>query len=99
MAIKEELTLSYFMDRFNKVRPKNFSYEGLEALYNYLEQLSEDTGEDIELDVIAICCEYTEYDSLEEVLNDYNLETRQDLEDRTIVIDIPNSKALIVVQF
>ncbi len=99
MAIKEELTLSYFMDRFNEVRPKNFSYEGLEALYNYLEQLSEDTGEDIELDVIAICCEYTEYDSLEEVLNDYNLETRQDLEDRTIVIDIPNSKALIVVQF
>tara|TARA_B100000287_G_scaffold110706_2_gene103062 strand:+ start:215 stop:514 length:300 start_codon:yes stop_codon:yes gene_type:complete len=99
MAIKEEVTLSYFMDRFNEVRPKNFSYEGLEALYNYLEQLSEDTGEDIELDVIAICCDYTEYDSLEEVLNDYNLETRQDLEDRTIVIDIPDSKALIVGQF
>ena len=99
MAIKEEVTLSYFMDRFNEVRPKNFSYEGLEALYNYLEQLSEDIGEDIELDVIAICCEYAEYDSLEEVLKDYNLETRQELEDNTVVIDIPDSKALIVGQF
>ncbi len=100
MAIKEEVTLSYFMDRFNEVRPKNFSYEGLEALYNYLEQLSEDIGEDIELDVIAICCEYSEYDSLEEVLEDYpTIETKEDLEANTVVINIPNEKSLIIGQF
>ena len=37
-----------FRNKFLKVREDNFSYEGLEALFEYLEQLSEDIGKDIE---------------------------------------------------
>ena len=36
-----------------------YGYDGWEAIGNYLEELSEDTGEDIEIDIIAICCEYS----------------------------------------
>lgn len=52
-----------FQDAFTYAdRAEQFSYEGLKALYDYLTELSEDIGEDIELDVIALCVEYSEED-------------------------------------
>lgn len=50
-----------------------FSYEGLEVLFDYLDNLSEDTGEPIELDVIALCCEYYE-SSIEELIENYDID-------------------------
>lgn len=44
----------------NFKRADNFSHEGLEVLFDYLKDLSESMGEPIELDVIALCCEYCE---------------------------------------
>jgi hypothetical protein len=44
---------------------------GAFALAEYLEQLEEDIGEEIELDVIALRCEYTEYESLEDFATDH----------------------------
>ena len=38
-----------------------FSYDGLGVLYWYLEELSEEIGEPIDLDVIALCCDFCEY--------------------------------------
>ena len=100
MAIIENVTREHFVHRFMTMRPKQFSYGGLSALYDYLDDLSEDMHKDIELDVIAICCEYAEYDSIEEVLKDYDLiKDREDLENNTVVIDIPNDKSLIIGQF
>lgn len=49
-----------FRHAFNAIRPDNFSREGLEQLFDYFESYEKDTGEEIELDVIAICCEYCE---------------------------------------
>lgn len=53
-------------------REDYFSYEGFNALYDYLEEFSECTGEDFEIDVIALCCKFTEYESWEEIYNDYS---------------------------
>lgn len=39
----------------------NFSVQGAKALQEYLEQLSDDIGENIEFDPIAWCCEYSEF--------------------------------------
>ena len=61
-----------FCDRFKDMdRDDNFSYDGKKALFDYLEELEEDTAQEMELDVIALCCEYTEYKDLKEFLNDY----------------------------
>lgn len=49
-----------FKDQFRNLRPNNFSWEGLDALFDYLEDLEEDTGTPIELDVIALCCDFAE---------------------------------------
>jgi len=60
-----------FTEAFMRRRPDSFSYEGLKALYNYLENFEEETGQRIELDVIALCCEFAEYDSEEEARENY----------------------------
>ena len=47
-------------------RLDNFSPEGLRAVFDYLETYEDETGEQIELDVIALCCEFTEYESIQD---------------------------------
>jgi hypothetical protein len=63
--IKETVNEYRFIDAFGQsdTYKNNFSYHGLKALYEHLEQLSEDMCEDIELDVCAIACDYGEYNS------------------------------------
>jgi hypothetical protein len=75
--MKTTVTLNDFRNAFNAIRPNNFSYEGLEQLFNYFESYEDDTGEQIELDVIAICCEYQE-STIEEIVNSYDIELDPD---------------------
>ena len=51
-----------------------WSHAGAFALAVHLEQLEEDTGEQMELDVVAIRCDFSEYSSLEAWAVDYGLE-------------------------
>jgi hypothetical protein len=62
--------------------------------------LEDDLGQPIELDVIALCCEYTEYDNLEEFQADYNedYETIEDIQNATTVIMIDDD-SFIIQQF
>ena len=78
-------------------REGQFSYEGKEALYNYLNELAEDIGEPIELDIIGICCDFTEYESLEEFNHDYQLDLNDidDINYYTIVIRIDEDRFII----
>jgi hypothetical protein len=71
-------------------RSNEFSYEGRQALFEYLEQLEDDTGTEMELDVIALCCDYSE-DTVKNILKEYSLESVDDLRHQTIVIDVDTS--------
>ena len=76
--MKTTLTFCGFRDAFRAYeRMDNFSYEGAQALFEYLEQYEEETGEELELDVIALCCEYTE-DTVQGVADSYGLELPED---------------------
>jgi len=68
--MKQTVNESAFRDAFRAIRPDNFSYAGLGELYEWFEQLDEDTGQETELDVIAICCDFSEYD-LEDLSREY----------------------------
>lgn len=103
MAILQEVDKNYFMDRFRAYdRQDQFSYEGLSALYDYYDELSEEPSEDIKLDVIAICCDWAEY-TPQELLNNYdylldtdNAETlATQLDSETHVIRLDNGSYLI----
>ena len=71
--MKQTVTGDMFVQAFQQIRPNNFSLEGLHLLYTGLESLESDLGNDIELDVIAICCDYTE-STPAEVIEMYGLE-------------------------
>jgi len=64
----------------------NFSYHGLDALFNYLEDFEDSTGEEVELDVIALCCEYTEYVDFEHFQNKYY--TREQIHNEDCIMNI-----------
>lgn len=100
MAIIDRLNRYQFVDEFKKIRPDNFSYEGLHALFDYFEELSEDMGQDVEFDPIAICCDLREYESFKQFQEDYpDIEDFKDLEYHTQVIRIEDSDGFIIQQF
>ena len=99
-----QVTQSSFVNAFMALRPDNFSYEALDALFNYYEDLEEETGEPIELDVIAICCDWTE-ETEEDVRANYSLyiddypisdDVLQFLQNRTVVTKLDNGKYLYI---
>jgi hypothetical protein len=54
-------------------REDQFSYEALGLLFDYLEEYEESTGQEIELDVIALCCEYYE-DTVQAIADNYSVD-------------------------
>lgn len=80
--MKENISLCQFMDRFRDMdRNDNFSYEGKKALFEYMEEYEESSDQEIELDIIALCCEYSEYEDIYEFLNDYSHTLKTERED------------------
>ena len=83
--MKQTISLHDFRQAFQSIRPDSFSYEGLEALYDFLEEVDPD----YDLDVIALCCDFTEYSSLEEFQADY--ESIDDIAQDTTIITFGDS--------
>ena len=86
-----------FERAFKRFERDNFSYDGLKALFEYLEEYEEGTGEEVELDVIALCCEYMEYDSLKEYNDDYGTKYSEidTIQDDTTLIKIDDNSFII----
>ena len=93
--MKDTINESQFVDEMSK-KDHGFSYEGAKALFEHLTQYEEDCDKELEFDPIAFRCEYSEYDNLKEVKNDYDVEDLEHLEQNTIVIKVPKSEKLIV---
>ena len=91
-----ELCESDFVRLFDEYnRSEQFSIPARRKLFQYLDQLSDDIGEDIKIDVIAICCDYVE-STIKEALENYNLESLDDLRDHTQVIEIDDETIIYV---
>ena len=70
--MKQSVDLHTFRESFRTMgRQDQFSWQGLEALFDYLEELEDDIGDEVELDVIALCCDYSEHDSACEAAQEY----------------------------
>lgn len=61
----QTITQNAFIDAFKRSdeRRDTFSYNALVALFSYIEEIEDSMGEQIELDVVAICCEWSEHKS------------------------------------
>ena len=100
MIVNTINSVSEFVDQFYACnRGDNFSYNALEAMFNFFEEYSEGTGEPFKLDVIAICCDFVEYGSMADAISEYwDIETREALRDWTIVIDLDDG-GLVMQRF
>ena len=108
MAIIQTIdNASQFRDQFHQCgRGDQFSYEALGLLFDYLN----DCGSDVELDVVAICCEFAE-DTPESIAESFDVdiadlnedEAKQAvmdyLCDNTSVVGETSSGAFVYVQF
>ena len=93
-----------FCDAFRAFdRQDQFSYGGKRALFDYLEDLEAQTGERIELDVVALCCGYTE-STFDDIRRDYSLGDMSDedvadwISDRTAYVGLVDD-SLVFAQF
>ena len=76
----------------------NFTYDALTALFDYLEEYEDSIGEKIEFDMVALCCEWSEYKNLEELQKDYtDVKTPEELKEKTQVIEFEGG--LLVREF
>jgi hypothetical protein len=95
----------------NYGRADSFTPEGLEMLFNHFEELEADTGQEMELDVIAICCEYDE-NHWEDVAANYSIDlsecedegdkieaVREYLSDNTMLVGEPLPETFLYVAF
>ena len=76
--MKTTINFSEFRDHFYGIRPDNFSYEGLKILFDYFEEYEESGGEELELDVIGICCDFAEA-SWQTIASDYDSSIELDI--------------------
>jgi hypothetical protein len=96
--MKDTVTRSTFTDAMRE----SFTYEAIQALWDYFEQYEGDTGEELELDPVAFRCEFNEYSSLEDFHNDYDKEeypTIEDIENSTTVIPFEKTEGFLIRAF
>lgn len=94
-----------FCDSFNPNRTDQFSYDAKKAIFDYLKKYKASTGEQLELDPIAICCEWTEYEDWQEFIQaypkyeDYDFdEGIEKLQDETTVLML-EQEGFVIIQF
>ena len=109
--MKQTINKFQFREAFRSLRPDNFSYDGLGLLFDYFESLEDDIGEQIELDVIAICCDWAE-DTPEGIASNYSIDISgledaseieytvlEYLQDHTQVAGVTESGSIVYQQF
>lgn len=98
--MKTTVYFSEFCDYFRKIRPDNFSYQGLRVLFDHLEEIDNSCGEESELDVIGLCCDYAESD-WKTIASDYDnsieLEKNQSEDEQKVqVLDFLADQGVLV---
>ena len=81
---------------------ENFSYDGLNALYDYFSKLEDELCESIEFDYISIAGEYSEL-TIDELRDNYfidkNIDVIEYLQEHTQVIEIEDSDRVIIQDY
>jgi hypothetical protein len=101
--IYQTLNKHQFIDAFKSwdTYANNFSYEGLELLYNWIDE----SDEDLELDVVALCCDFTESD-VATIIQDYALpqdtsfnDALEYIQDNSLVVGVTDQKTIVYYTF
>jgi uncharacterized protein YaiE (UPF0345 family) len=69
--MKTTISTSQAADILFNDKSAGWSYAGARALVEYLEELEEGTGEEMEFDCVAIRCDFSEHSDLKDWLTSY----------------------------
>ena len=97
-GIKKTFDENDFINEFKAYNRMNqFSYEGLRVMFDALNELANDCEMVIEMDVIALCCDYNEL-SIDDVINDYDIDlSDESFDDKTdLVIDYLHDHTMVL---
>jgi hypothetical protein len=104
--MKTKVTCQEFLDSFRRYdRANQFSRAGLVALFDYLEELERDTGDEYELDVIGLCVDFAEFDTAEDAAREYGWTPEHGasplawLQEQTSVIEVHGYPQVIAQSF
>ena len=99
--MKTTVTFSEFVDAFHAYdRYDQFGYDALKMIFEYLEEYEDSTGEEVELDVIAICCDYS-VDCWEAIADIYRIDLEDcedDDEKEEAVLEYLNDNTMVLGQ-
>lgn len=59
------------------------AYDALRVIFDHIEECEESGGDELELDVIAICCDYS-HDTAREIADQYSLDIYDGMEEEEI---------------
>ena len=102
--MKTTITQSDFVSAFkcNSERKNQFSYGALCALFEHYDEIEQHTGDEIELDVVAICCDWTEYATALEAAQAYDFDKEDEdkalsyLTNKTTVLALEGGNVVVL---
>lgn len=100
--MKQSVNFSAFVDAFHAFdRYDQFGYSALRVIFDYLEEYEDSCGVEVELDVIAICCDYT-VQGHTGIAQDYSIDLTEaegdSDEEEQIVLDYLNDRTMVLGQ-
>jgi len=97
--MKQSVNFCDFVDQFRAHdRYDQFGYDALRILFDYFEEYENSCDTEIELDVIAICCEYS-VEHYSDIAQNYGIDISEEEEEedkKQIVIDYINENSNFV---
>lgn len=91
--MKISVNIYHFTEAFRSYgRESQFTRPALFALFDYLEAVESDTGTEIELDPIAFCCDWTEYQTAVDAAKAYGVK----FDDESDAIDWLREKTEVI---
>jgi hypothetical protein len=98
--IIQTVNKNQFIDNLLTDDYASWRYEDAEALFDYYENLSIDQGEPIELDRVAIRCDWSVADNIEQVMDEYDyINGMEDLVDNSYEVIEHDDGSLLYLAF
>ena len=79
-------------------RGDNFGYKGWRKIGDYLESLSDNLGENIEIDIVALCCYYAVAESADDAYMQYDHLHGVDLPDEEVWEEMTEEEKLETIE-
>ena len=97
--MKQSVNFNDFIDAFKRFdRYDSFGYDAIKVIFDYIEDYERDSGEEIELDVIAICCDLNVM-HYSDIAKDYRIdlsECEDEQEQKDAVLEYLNDNTVVL---